>query len=117
MLAGHTYSIDFYLAFNISDVQGGEVTNVNPNIFPPIDITLFGSNTCSDLPFSGTECPIGQGDWHVLGTVNADPVQLHDNWMQVNITFTPTEDIYAIVLGPPCSLPTEYSINFINEIY
>jgi len=113
MTAGNTYSIDFNLAFNITDHStGSELTSIPPSQYPPIDITLYGTTDCNDLPFSGQSCPLGQGNWQVLGTVNADPVVLHDNWVQENITFTPAQDIYAVVIGPPCHLPSDYAVNF-----
>lgn len=83
MLAGNTYTLDFYLGFGNGSV--------------PIDITFYGTPNCGDLPFNDG-CPVGEGSWMQLASVNASG----PGWVNLQVTFTPTVDINALVIGPDC---------------
>ncbi len=104
MLAGTSYTIQFDIASTPIDGNGNQC-NGGVIDFGPIDITLFGSPNCNELPFSGVGCPIGYSGWDVLGVVNYSPVS---SWGVVSITFTPSVNINAIVIGSPCTLPADY---------
>ncbi len=106
--AGVSYSFNFDMAHNTVNGTFGTCTS---GPYAPIDITIYGTTTCSDLPFSGYDCPIGQGNWQVLGTVTVDPSGIFNSWSTFTATFTPPVDIYAIVIGPPCNLPAGYPSN------
>src|SRR5690554_7242524 len=84
MLAGTTYILDFYLGFGNGSI--------------PLDISIYGATTCADLPFNNG-CPVGQGSWALLD----NQVVGGAGWQNVQVTFTPTADIFALVIGPPCA--------------
>lgn len=85
MLAGNTYDLNFYLGFTASSSA-------------TFDVTFYGTTTCADLPF-GNGCPVGQGNWTQLGQVT---LTNDGSWQNATVTFTPSVDIYAMVIGPPC---------------
>ncbi len=104
MQAGESYQIQFDLAFDvITDI--GEHSPTYPVTLPPINYTIFGTSSCSDLPFASVGCPIGFGNWQVLGYVSVNPNDIHGTWGNYSITVTPTTNIRAIALGGPCDLP------------
>lgn len=78
---------------------------VNPQISPPLNVTLFGTTSCDYLPFGiGDEafgCPSNSPDWIKLGEI---PVSggLGDSWVKTFIDIIPNADIHAIALGPDC---------------
>jgi gliding motility-associated-like protein len=115
MQAGQQYNMQFDLAFEIMNEEGGHSASY-PELLPPLEFTLYGTNICSDLPFTGTGCPLGQGNWQVLGTVTVDPNQIHGAWDDFFISFTPPINIRAIALGGPCSYPSggEYAAGLSN---
>ncbi|MEX1192011.1 MAG: PKD domain-containing protein, partial [Brumimicrobium sp.] len=84
MIAGNTYILDFYLGFGNGSI--------------PIDLTFYGTTTCADLPFNDG-CPVGEGNWMELTSVNASG----PGWVNLQVTFTPTVDILALVIGPDCA--------------
>ncbi|HEX2618063.1 MAG TPA: hypothetical protein VHL57_11010, partial [Flavobacteriales bacterium] len=98
MLTGETYSI----TFDITVACVG-----TPTVLGPIDITIFGLGSCPTFPLNTVACPVPEG-WSELGhaTYNPDPA-----WSELTITFTPTFDVQAMILGSPCDLPPEYSVS------
>ena len=66
---------------------------------------MFGLTTCPTFPVgSESGCPQG---WTVLGSVTHQP---DGQWHQVTITFTPTADINAVMIGGPCDPPADYDV-------
>ena len=112
--AGVQYSFNFDMSYN---TVTGTFSTCTLSSLPPIDITIYGSTSCSDLPFSGYDCPIGQGNWQVLGTVTVDPSSIFNSWETFTVTFIPPVDINAIVIGPPCNLPAGYPSNSTGSCY
>ena len=106
MLAGETYTITFDIAATGAD---GFFSSVAPIWFGPIDITIFGAPTCTPFPLPITGCPVGTSGYVELG---ASPYTPSFTWSTITITFVPTVDIYAIILGSPCILPLDYVTNF-----
>jgi gliding motility-associated-like protein len=102
MVVGTQYTLSFYLAGTTTDPYLNKCSSGGVAL-GPIDITLFGYTSCPTFPVITSGCPIG---WQVLGTINYTP---NGNWDLVTITFTPTVSIYAIILGSPCTLPSDYS--------
>jgi len=92
-LAGTTYSIDFFTA------QGLAVSST------VLNIGLFGTPNCADLPWSGTtDCPVGINGWQTLGNVIVNYTA--NDWQSTQILFTPIVDINAIAIGPSCGNPS-----------
>lgn len=104
MLAGTSYTLEFSIASTPID-GSGNVCNGGVIDFSNIDITLFGATNCSSLPYSGNDCPMTVSGWQTLDFVNYNP---SPSWGVISITFTPTTNINAIILGSPCTLPPTY---------
>ena len=85
MLANTSYTLDFFVGMVASS--------------QPMDMTVYGTPNCGDLPFNDG-CPVGEGAWVELGSVNVSG----SGWLNVQVTFSPTQDINAMVIGPPCAL-------------
>ena len=70
---------------------------------PPINMTIFGTTDCSNLPFGGGDltfgCPSNGPGWTRLGSVEAKG---DSEWKQYEIILNPKSDITAIALGPDC---------------
>ena len=97
LFANQKYSFNFWVGF------------VSAEWSPPINLTIFGTTTCDDLPFGdpapGYGCPMGSGNWIVLGE---EVVSGENEWINVDMTIRPDRDITAIVVGPDCSeIPSE----------
>lgn len=93
-----------------------DVGFVDPLRSPPIDISFFGTTSCTYLPFGlGNEafgCPTNSPDWVKLGEVriSGGPGGV---WVNTFIEITPEEDIYAIAIGPACrAVPTQVSLYY-----
>lgn len=89
--AGIAYKIQFYIGFTYQPFS------------PNINVTFFGTTNCDNLPFGGNDdtfgCPTNDPSWMKLGAVNASGTL---TWRRKEITLTPSEDIYAIAIGPDC---------------
>ncbi|GLR16640.1 T9SS type B sorting domain-containing protein [Portibacter lacus] len=97
LLKDSTYRFQFDLGF------------ASPSSSPPINITIFGTNDCVNLPFGegnpDTGCPSNSPGWVHLGQRNISGGSGH-KWVNTLIDVTPAEDIYAIAIGPSCQAPT-----------
>ena len=87
---------------------------------PAINITFFGTTDCDYLPFGVGDaklgCPTNGPNWIRLGSklISSAP----NSWQQGFINVTPTEDIFAIAIGPDCPA-TRASVNtyyFFDEL-
>jgi len=97
-----TAGIDYQLTFSIAfDWAGLGAPPSDPTC--PVDITLFGTPNCNDIPWAGNECPTN-GGFMELGSISYTPVS-GAGWGQITIAFTPSVNINAIALGGPCSIP------------
>lgn len=104
MVAGTQYEIQ--LGISAAYVTG-TLGDCGPITFDPIDITIFGAENCASLPVNTTGCPTSANSgstpsWVTLGATNYNP---QNSWSTITITFTPTVDINAIIIGSPCTLP------------
>ncbi len=90
--AGVSYTFRFYIGFT------------NAESSPPINVTFFGTSDCKNLPFGNGDsafgCPTNGPGWTRLGVAQASG---NNEWRQLSINITPTEDIHAITIGPPCN--------------
>ncbi len=98
---GTTYRFEFYIGFTQAIYS------------PPTTVVFFGSTDCKNLPFgvgnAGYGCPTNGAGWKQLGSTQVSGV---NEWKKVNLTVTPTEDIYAIAIGPDC-----VDLNASGDIY
>lgn len=88
LLAGESYSINFHTAYAYGDVED-------------LEIHLYGTPVCSDLPWVGNTCPAGIGSWELLGAEIVN-YTLDGDWKSITITFVPTVDINAVAFGATC---------------
>lgn len=104
MLAGQEYII----TLDIVSVSMAADNNICPVAitFSAYDFTIYGHQTCPTFPvnISQAGCPVDIG-WSVLGFVSSATTS---NWGNLSITFTPTQNINALIIGPPCTLPLNY---------
>jgi gliding motility-associated-like protein len=103
MVAGTPYTVQMNIASTPCDGQGNQC-NGGVIDFGPIDIVLYGAPSCASLPFAGSGCP--PAPWQVLGQFYYTPTP---TWGVISITFTPSVNIAAIIIGSPCVLPPSYS--------
>jgi gliding motility-associated-like protein len=70
----------------------------------PMEVSLFGVSECSNLPFGGTSdtigCPTNAPNWVFLGQAEVSNLP---GWKDLEIAFTPTTDLKAFAIGPPCA--------------
>ncbi len=97
MIAGTSYTLNFYTALSTGDFV--------------FDFSLFGTPTCGDLPWSGTSCPVGSGQWQELASQNISFNTIGE-WQMVSLTFTPTIDIAAVALGGGCGSQGMNNFNY-----
>ncbi len=93
--AGISYKFKFYIGFTEQPFS------------PPIAITFFGTTDCTNLPFGSNDrtfgCPTNSPDWMQLSAINTSGTS---EWKELELNVTPTVDIEAIAIGPPCQSST-----------
>ena len=107
MVAGTSYTIQMYGGMIGTDGMGENACDVTS--LPPLQWTIFGSSNCANLPFSGMDCPMGTGAYVELGSATIIP---DGQYHLLTITFTPSVNISALVMGPPCTMPAIYPFTF-----
>lgn len=89
--AGVSYKFQFHIGFTLQPFS------------PDINVSFFGTTNCDHLPFGNGDntfgCPTNSPDWINLGSVIASGTF---TWLQKEIIVTPSQDIYAIAIGPDC---------------
>jgi len=99
MTAGQTYDMSFFMGYT--------------NNSPALNLTFYGTPNCGDLPFNGDDCPTGQGGWIQLGqTAVGGPL----GWEPITMTFTPSIDINAIVMGGGCGSGGARSYYYMDDL-
>ena len=101
MLAGTSYTLQLNTAWSTGNQT--------------LDLHLFGTPNCADLPWNTSNCSVGNGQWQVLGSVTVNYPN-NQSWQQVTITFTPTVDIYAVSIGGPCGGMAGTNYYFVDEL-
>lgn len=92
MEVGKTYVLDFFLGFPRGDVG-----------FNHIDMTIYGTTECSNVPFGGGNsffgCPTNGSGWTQM---SQQFVSGNNEWVNVVFELQADKPYTAIVLGPPC---------------
>ena len=96
LIAGTEYTLVFNIGAIMQTGPGGCGSSVID--FGPLDFTIFGSTSCADLPFSNFGCPVAP--WQAIGVATYTPT---NSWSTITLSFTPTQNINAVVVGPPCT--------------
>ncbi|NND08287.1 MAG: T9SS type B sorting domain-containing protein [Saprospiraceae bacterium] len=105
--AGNTYKLRFHIGFT------------NPENSPPINVVFYGSPDCKNLPFGDGDdrfgCPTNGEGWKKLSSTYASGAH---SWQEREFDVTPSEDIYAIAIGPDClpALATANPYYFLDNL-
>ena len=107
LVAGESYTLSFKIA---SFPIGGSGQACNGLNYGDIDVSIFGTSSCSNLPVATSDCPADASpNWNLIGTATYSPLS---SWGTIEIEIDPTSDINAIMIGPPCgTLPAGYQGN------
>ena len=107
---------DYQLTFNIASLKifnNGTWTGTSVDLLEPVNVTLYGCNNGSNLPLNIVSSPnLADPTWIEIGHVSYVPVS---TWGEITISFTPTIDVNAIMLGSPPVLPISYPSMSSNE--
>lgn len=101
------YRLEFYTGF------------LNQTTSPDIEIALFGTTDCANLPFGIGDrafgCPANSPDWIQLGSVNTSG---ENQWKKSLFKFRTPLEITAIAIGPGCSLrsSTNNTYHFLDHL-
>ncbi|HEY0979189.1 MAG TPA: gliding motility-associated C-terminal domain-containing protein [Flavobacteriales bacterium] len=109
LLAGTTYTLSLWISGSVTDNQlvPGDQDLVDILFPDDLPLALFGyPNACVSFPIPTMSCMGQQPGWIELGRVAVQSVQ---DWTQVSITFTPTQDIHSVVIGAACDLPDTFT--------
>jgi gliding motility-associated-like protein len=104
MVAGTSYQLTMnVVALNMG---GSTASAINPTTLEPANVTVYGCNLGTNLPLD-TELSPNTVDptWIEIGHASYSPVS---TWGQITITFTPSININAIIIGAPPVLPPSY---------
>lgn len=103
--ANENYQLTFYIA-SLPFAGDGSVCGDGQVYYEPTEITLYGTESCGNLPlFTSVDPASASNSWFIVGSVFYEPQTF---WSQVTINFTPDVDINAIILGAPPTLPQAY---------
>jgi gliding motility-associated-like protein len=125
MIAGEEYQLTLDIAALIvsgyaslgeptksAAVKNHEQPSLDELDLEPLNITLYGSNSCSNLPLTSDvyynifQSPPTYGPkWIEIGSATYTPAS---KWEKLTITFIPTIDIETIIIGSPQKLPLSY---------
>ena len=101
MIAGTQYTIQ--MSVGLTGVSTS-LSNIDLTYLPPFQWTIYGAQTCGNIPYLGYDCP-PSSIFTVLGSV---AIINDGSYHLLTITFTPSTNISEIILGAPCTLPVEY---------
>ena len=104
MEEGTTYVLNLYI-----DCQTGVDIDT-------LTLSLYGTPNCDDLPWDGTNCPLGIGDWTLLNSQFINFEEGPDTWREITLTFTPPTDIYAVAIGGTCYESSDSKYFFLDEL-
>jgi large repetitive protein len=108
MTAGTNYQLTLNIAALVITGQG-LLANSPISNYEPVNITLYGCSNGSNLPVSTTFSPnLADPTWIEIGHVTYSPIS---TWGEVTLTFTPSFNINAIMIGAPPILPLSYLNN------
>ncbi len=88
MQAGTNYTLEMYIANRFGNKE--------------IDLSIFGTPSCTDLAWEGNNCPLGQGSWELLHSQKVRLAPGNPTWKKVTFSFKPTQDINAVAIGGGC---------------
>lgn len=109
MVSGTSYQLTFNIAAMVVEGQG-ELASQDISIYEPVNITIYGCTNGANLPKQTVDSPnISDPTWVEIGHITYTPVMA---WGEVTLSFTPSFDINAIMIGAPQVLPISYQGSF-----
>ncbi len=120
-----TANLTYQFTFNMAATRGSMQPAVNvglalPVDFGPIDLVIYGIDTCPSMPYVGyggihpitglplpaqaNLCPTTL-NWVELGRITYNP---SNAWQELSFSFQPGFDVAAILFGPACPIPSDY---------
>ncbi len=93
LIANSVYTMKFFIGF------------ISPLASPPIRITIYGSPSCDNLPFSEStaDCPINHPGWWPISSQIVSSDGASSIWVEVITTIQSPREINAIVVGADCN--------------
>ncbi len=94
LVAGTQYTLEISMA---AAIGAGSYTG---SALTTREFVIYGATNCSNLPFTGSQCPTTTAGWNVVHsqTVNLSTT----SWTTVTFTFTPTFNITGFIFGGNC---------------
>lgn len=93
MTKGTTYRLDFFVGFH---------DHPSSLVFP---MAVFLTDNANNLPFGGADasfgCPANDPNWDLAAEL---VVEGENEWVNIQMDFTPDKNYEAIVLGPGCDI-------------
>jgi gliding motility-associated-like protein len=109
LVAGTNYQLTFNISSVATDGGGGLSTVNDISDYEPVNVTLYGCANGSNLPIDTMLSPnLADPTWIEIGHALYVP---SETWGQLTITFTPTFNVLAVMLGAPPVLPASYPTN------
>jgi gliding motility-associated-like protein len=108
METGTEYTLQFYLGFG----RQGTIYNARS----PVNIVLYGTTDCDELPFGGRnfqDCPSVLPEWFEVANV---VLTGSNEWVKATMTFTPSVDIAAVAVGTGCARATGGHYYFLDDL-
>lgn len=104
MFAGTSYQIQFNMA-----IGGGDLN---------AQIAIYGTTDCNNLPFGGNNSQYGcPSNGPQFTQLDLQTVTLSNtSWTTVTLSFVPTQNITAIVLGGDCALSTNRNYYYVDNL-
>ncbi len=81
-----------------------------------LNLTVYGTPTCTDLPWTTNTCPDGIAGWQELGATMIN-FPTYGDWYAFSLTFTPSVDINAVAIGGNCITSTVPATDTYNYYY
>ena len=100
MVAGTEYDLHMYVAA----LRSSGFLETSSDLYGAVDLTIYGSPACSGFPLTTFGCPLSFG-YSELGHVSYVP---SSSWGEAVISFIPSYDVEAVIIGSPCVLPSSY---------
>lgn len=111
--AGVEYTLSFHAAGTSLRLVPPDIGSIGAFYADPIPISLYGRTNCVPFPVSTVGCPVPNG-WTELASM---AYQANGEWDHLSFTFTPTEDIWTVMLGTGCTLPASFVGAEGSELY